>query len=328
MKLAFFDAKSYDMPGFDRYAAEIGWEIKYFDIRLNEDTAALATGFDAVCAFVNDTINANVVNELCDLGVKCLVMRCAGYNNVDLKACEGRLPVFRVPAYSPYAVAEHAMALLLTINRRTHKAYNRTREFNFSLQGLAGFDLHGKTVGIVGTGKIGQVFAKICDGFGMNILAYDKYPNPTTGLNYVELDELFRNSDIISLHCPLTEETHHMIDWKSIALMKKGVTIINTSRGALIDSEDLIKALLDKQVGAACLDVYEEEGSFFYEDFSGHIVRDGQLVRLISMPNVIVSSHQAFMTNEALDNIASTTMDNLNQFFNGTPNEKTEVKLQ
>ena len=328
MKLAFFDAKSYDMPGFDRYAAEIGWEIKYFDIRLNEDTAALATGFDAVCAFVNDTINANVVNELCDWGVKCLVMRCAGYNNVDLKACEGRLPVFRVPAYSPYAVAEHAMALLLTINRRTHKAYNRTREFNFSLQGLAGFDLHGKTVGIVGTGKIGQVFAKICDGFGMNILAYDKYPNPTTGLNYVELDELFRNSDIISLHCPLTEETHHMIDWKSIALMKKGVTIINTSRGALIDSEDLIKALLDKQVGAACLDVYEEEGSFFYEDFSGHIVRDGQLVRLISMPNVIVSSHQAFMTNEALDNIASTTMDNLNQFFNGTPNEKTEVKLQ
>ena len=328
MKLAFFDAKSYDMPGFDRYAAEIGWEIKYFDIRLNEDTAALATGFDAVCAFVNDTINANVINELCDLGVKCLVMRCAGYNNVDLKACEGRLPVFRVPAYSPYAVAEHAMALLLTINRRTHKAYNRTREFNFSLQGLAGFDLHGKTVGIVGTGKIGQVFAKICDGFGMNILAYDKYPNPTTGLNYVELDELFRNSDIISLHCPLTEETHHMIDWKSIALMKKGVTIINTSRGALIDSEDLIKALLDKQVGAACLDVYEEEGSFFYEDFSGHIVRDGQLVRLISMPNVIVSSHQAFMTNEALDNIASTTMDNLNQFFNGTPNEKTEVKLQ
>ena len=328
MKLAFFDFKSYDQPGFDHYAAELGWEIKYYDTRLNEDTASLAAGYDAVCAFVNDTINASVVNQLVDLGVKCLVMRCAGYNNVDLKACEGRLPVFRVPAYSPYAVAEHAMALLLTINRRTHKAYNRTREFNFSLQGLAGFDLHGKTVGIVGTGKIGQVFAKICDGFGMNILAYDKYPNPTTGLNYVELDELFRNSDIISLHCPLTEETHHMIDWKSIALMKKGVTIINTSRGALIDSEDLIKALLDKQVGAACLDVYEEEGSFFYEDFSGHIVRDGQLVRLISMPNVIVSSHQAFMTNEALDNIASTTMDNLNQFFNGTPNEKTEVKLQ
>ena len=328
MKLAFFDAKSYDQPGFDHYAAELGWDIKYFDIRLNEDTAALAAGYDAVCAFVNDTINAAVVNQLCDLGIKCLVMRCAGYNNVDLKACEGRLPVFRVPAYSPYAVAEHAMALLLTINRRTHKAYNRTREFNFSLQGLAGFDLHGKTVGIIGTGKIGQVFAKICDGFGMNILAYDKFPNPATGLKYVELDELFKNSDIISLHCPLTPDTYHMIDWKSIALMKTGVTIINTSRGALIDSEDLIKALLDKQVGAACLDVYEEEGSFFYEDFSGHIVRDGQLVRLISMPNVIVSSHQAFMTNEALDNIASTTMDNLKQFFDGNPNEKTEVKLQ
>ena len=326
MKLAFFDFKSYDQPGFDHYAAESGWEIKYYDTRLNEDTAALAAGYDAVCAFVNDTLNANVVNQLCDLGVKCLVMRCAGYNNVDLRACEGRLPVFRVPAYSPYAVAEHAMALLLTINRRTHKAYNRTREFNFSLQGLAGFDLHGKTVGIIGTGKIGQVFAKICDGFGMNILAYDKFPNPATGLHYVELEGLFKNSDIISLHCPLTPETNHLIDWKSIALMKPGVTIINTSRGALIDSEDLIHGLLDKQVGAACLDVYEEEGSFFYEDFSGHIVRDGKLVRLISMPNVIVSSHQAFMTNEALDNIASTTMDNLNQFFAGTPNEKTEVK--
>ena len=327
MKLAFFDAKSYDKPGFDHYAAENGWKIKYFDTRLNEDTASLASGYDAVCAFVNDTLSAGVINQLVDEGVKCLVMRCAGYNNVDLRACEGRLPVFRVPAYSPYAVAEHAMALLLTINRRTHKAYNRTREFNFSLQGLAGFDLHGKTVGIIGTGKIGQVFAKICDGFGMNILAYDKFPNPKTGLHYVELDELFKNADIISLHCPLTEETHHMIDWKSIALMKPGVTIINTSRGALIDSEDLIKALLDKQVGAACLDVYEEEGSFFYEDFSGHIVRDGKLVRLISMPNVIVSSHQAFMTNEALDNIACTTVENLVKFFAGTPDPKTEVKL-
>ena len=327
MKLAFFDAKTYDMPGFDHYAAELGWEIKYFETRLNEDTAALAAGYDAVCAFVNDTLNASVVDQLCKLGVKVVVMRCAGYNNVDLRACQGRLPVYRVPAYSPYAVAEHAMALLLTINRRTHKAYNRTREFNFSLQGLAGFDLHGKTVGIIGTGKIGQVFAKICNGFGMNILAYDKYPNPDLGLNYVELPELFQKSDIISLHCPLTDDTYHMIDWKSIALMKPGVTIINTSRGALIDSEDLIRALLDKQVGAACLDVYEEEGSFFYEDFSGHIVRDGNLVRLISMPNVIVSSHQAFMTNEALDNIASTTMDNLKKFFDGTPNEKTEVKL-
>lgn len=328
MKLAFFDAKTYDMPGFDRYAAESAWEIKYYETRLNEDTASLAAGYDAVCAFVNDTLNSAVVNRLYELGVKVLVLRCAGFNNVDLNACQGKLPVFRVPAYSPYAVAEHAMALLLTINRRTHKAYIRTRDFNFSLQGLAGFDLHGKTVGIIGTGKIGQVFAKICGGFGMNILAYDKFPNSSTGLNYVELPELFQKSDIISLHCPLTEDTKHIINADSIAMMKNGVTIINTSRGALVNTQDLIQALKAKQVGAACLDVYEEEGSFFYEDFSGHIVRDDKLVRLISMPNVIVSSHQAFLTTEALDNIAATTMDNLNRFFAGDPNPATEVRLQ
>lgn len=328
MKLAFFDAKTYDMPGFDRYAAESAWEIKYYETRLNEDTASLAAGYDAVCAFVNDTLNSAVVNRLYELGVKVLVLRCAGFNNVDLNACQGKLPVFRVPAYSPYAVAEHAMALLLTINRRTHKAYIRTRDFNFSLQGLAGFDLHGKTVGIIGTGKIGQVFAKICGGFGMNILAYDKFPNPSTGLNYVDLPELFQKSDIISLHCPLTEDTKHIINADSIAMMKEGVTIINTSRGALVNTQDLIQALKAKQVGAACLDVYEEEGSFFYEDFSGHIVRDDKLVRLISMPNVIVSSHQAFLTTEALDNIAATTMDNLNRFFAGDPNPATEVRLQ
>ena len=328
MKLAFFDAKSYDMPGFDRYAAETGWTVKYFETRLNKDTVSLASGYDAVCAFVNDTLSSEVISRLHEMGVQVLALRCAGFNNVDLRAAQGKLPVYRVPAYSPYAVAEHAMALLLTINRRTHKAYIRTRDFNFSLQGLAGFDLHGKTVGIIGTGKIGQVFAKICDGFGMTVLAYDKFPNPATGLHYVDLPELFEQSDIISLHCPLTEETHHLVDYKSIAHMKRGVTIINTSRGALIDTEDLILALKDKQVGAACLDVYEEESSFFYEDFSGHIVRDDKLVRLISMPNVIVSSHQAFLTNEALDNIAATTMDNLNRFFNGDPNPATEVKIQ
>lgn len=328
MKLAFFDSKSYDMPGFDHYANESGWEIKYYETRLNEDTASLAAGYDAVCAFVNDTVSSAVVNCLHSLGVKVLVLRCAGFNNVDLMACQGKLPVFRVPAYSPYAVAEHAMALLLTINRRTHKAYIRTRDFNFSLQGLAGFDLHGKTVGIIGTGKIGQVFAKICGGFGMNILAYDKFPNSSTGLNYVDLPELFQKSDIISLHCPLTEDTVHLIDADSIAMMKVGVTIINTSRGALVNTLDLIRALKDKKVGAACLDVYEEEGSFFYEDFSGHIVRDDKLVRLISMPNVIVSSHQAFLTTEALDNIAATTMDNLNRFFAGDPNPATEVRYE
>ena len=325
MKVAFFDTKSYDIPGFEHYAADSGLEIKFFETRLNEDTASLAAGYDAVCVFVNDTVSAAVVDQLCQLGVKVLVLRCAGFNNVDMKACQGRLPVYRVPAYSPYAVAEHAMALLLTINRRTHKAYIRTRDFNFSLQGLAGFDLNGKTVGIIGTGKIGRVFADICKGFGMKILAYDKYPNPDSGLTYVDLPELFEQSDIISLHCPLTEETHHIIDAASIAKMKTGVTILNTSRGALINTEDLIAGIKNKKVGAACLDVYEEEGDFFYEDYSGHIVRDDKLVRLIAMPNVIVTSHQAFLTQEALDSIASTTVDNLVKFFAGTPNTLTEV---
>ena len=325
MKLAFFDTKSYDIPGFDRYGIPAGVEIKYFEANLNRDTAALAAGFDAVCVFVNDTVDAVVVDKLYQLGVKAIVLRCAGFNNVDIKACEGKLRVFRVPAYSPHAVAEHAMALLLTINRRTHKAYIRTRDFNFSLQGLAGFDLYGKTVGIVGTGKIGRVFADICKGFGMKILAYDKFPNPDAGLDYVDLPELFAQADIISLHCPLTDETHHLINADTIAMMKKGVTIINTSRGALVDTEALINGIKEKKVGAACLDVYEEEGDFFYEDFSGHIVQDDKLVRLIAMPNVIVTSHQAFLTSEALDNIAATTVNNLTRFFSGDPDTSTEV---
>lgn len=325
MKLAFFDAKTYDIPGFDRYAKPAGIEIKYYEPNLNRDTVSLANGFDAVCVFVNDTVDAVVVEKLYEMGVKAIVLRCAGFNNVDIKACEGKLRVFRVPAYSPHAVAEHAMAMLLTINRRTHKAYIRTRDFNFSLQGLAGFDLYGKTVGIIGTGKIGRVFADICKGFGMTILAYDKFPAANSGLNYVELPELFEKSDIISLHCPLTEETRHIISADSIALMKKGVTIINTSRGALINTEDLITGIKDRKVGAACLDVYEEEGDLFYEDYSGHIVEDDKLVRLIAMPNVIVTSHQAFLTNEALDNIAATTVNNLTRFFSGDPDTSTEV---
>lgn len=325
MKLAFFDTKPYDVPGFDRYAVPAGIEIKYYEPNLNRDTVSLASGFDAVCVFVNDTVDAVVVEKLYTMGVKAIVLRCAGFNNVDIKACEGKLRVFRVPAYSPHAVAEHAMALLLTINRRTHKAYIRTREFNFSLQGLAGFDLYGKTVGIIGTGKIGRVFADICKGFGMNVLAYDKFPAANSGLNYVELPELFEKSDIISLHCPLTEETRHIINAKSIAMMKKGVTIINTSRGALVNTEDLITGIKDRKVGAACLDVYEEEGDLFYEDYSGHIVEDDKLVRLIAMPNVIVTSHQAFLTNEALDNIAATTVNNLTRFFSGDPDTTTEV---
>ena len=327
MKLAFFDTKAYDMPGFDACAKDTGLEIKYFETRLNEDTVSLAAGYDAVCVFVNDVVNAAVVDKLHGYGVKLLVLRCAGFNNVDIAACQGKIRVFRVPAYSPHAVAEHAMALLLTINRRTHKAYIRTRDFNFSLQGFVGFDLYGKTVGVVGTGKIGRVFADICKGFGMKVVAYDKYPNPDTGLEYTTLDELFAQSDIISLHCPLTEETRHMINADSIEKMKKGVTIVNTSRGALINTEDLITGIKEKKVGAACLDVYEEEGDLFYEDYSGHVVQDDKLVRLIAMPNVIVSSHQAFLTQEALDNIAATTVDNALKFFQGTPNTQTEVCL-
>ena len=327
MKLAFFDAKTYDMPGFDAAANNTALEIKYFETRLNEDTVSLAAGFDAVCVFVNDTVNAAVVEKLYSYGVTLIVLRCAGFNNVDIHACQGKIRVFRVPAYSPHAVAEHAMALLLTINRRTHKAYIRTRDFNFSLQGFVGFDLYGKTVGIIGTGKIGRVFADICNGFGMKVLAYDKFPNESSGLHYTTLDEVFEKSDVISLHCPLSEETRHLINAESIAKMKKGVTILNTSRGALINTEDLINGIKSKHIGAACLDVYEEEGDFFYEDCSGHVMQDDTLVRLIAMPNVIVSSHQAFLTKEALDNIAATTVDNVLRFFQGTPNEATEVCL-
>ena len=325
MKLAFFDTKPYDIPGFDRYALPAGIEIKYFESGLNVDTVSLAAGFDAVCVFVNDVINAEVVQKLYELGVKTIVLRCAGFNNVDIKACRGKLRVFRVPAYSPHAVAEHAMALLLTVNRHTHKAHNRTREFNFSLQGLTGFDLYGKTVGIIGTGKIGKVFADICRGFGMRILAYDKYPNPELGLEYVPLEQLFAQADILSLHCPLTEETNHLINAAALSRMKDGVVIVNTSRGALVNTEDLIAGIKSGKVGAAALDVYEEEGDLFYEDFSGAIVQDDKLVRLIAMPNVIVTSHQAFLTREALDNIAQTTVNNLVKFFSGQPDAATEV---
>lgn len=325
MKLAFFDAKPYDKPGFDAYLAETDWTVKYFETKLNEDTVQLAKGFDGVCVFVNDTVNAAVVDALYGMGVRVIALRCAGFNNVDTRACFGKLHVFRVPAYSPYAVAEHAMALLLTVNRHTNKAYIRTRDFNFSLSGLTGFDLHGKTVGVVGTGKIGRIFADICRGFGMRVLAYDKFPNPDSGLTYVELPELLEQADVISLHCPLTDDTRHLIDADAIARMKIGVVIVNTSRGGLVDTEALIEGLRSRKVGAACLDVYEEEGDLFYEDRSDTIIEDDTLVRLIAMPNVIVTSHQAFLTKEALHNIAQTTVGNLVKFQKGEPSTDTEV---
>ena len=315
MKIAFFDTKAYDKPSFEHYGREQGMEFTFFETKLNETTAELAHGYDAVCAFVNDTVDAKVIDILVANGVKVLAMRCAGYNNVDLAYARGKLPVVRVPAYSPYAVAEHAMALLLTSIRRIHKAYNRTREFNFSLNVLTGFDLHGKTVGVIGTGKIGKVFIDICRGFGMKVLAYDKFPS--TGLDngdtvrYVSLEEVFLHSDIISLHCPLTEETYHIIDEAAIDKCKKGVVLLNTSRGALVDAEALLSGIKSRKVGAACLDVYEEELEVFFEDNSGHILEDDTLARLISMPNVIVTSHQAFLTEDALDNIAQTTVQNI-----------------
>ena len=325
MRVAFFDTKPHDIASFDEPFKKAGIEVKYFDTHLNADTVQLTNGCDAVCIFVNDIVNQAVVDKLCEFGVKIVVLRCAGFNNVDTKACAGRIPVFRVPAYSPYAVAEHAMALLLTINRRTHKAYLRTREFNFSLKDMCGFDLRGKTVGIIGTGKIGRVFADICHGFGMNIIGYDKFPTEHPNIRYVDLEELLETSDVISLHCPLTFETYHMINAMAIKSMKPGVVIINTSRGGLVDTDALIDGLLARKVGAACLDVYEEEAEVFFEDRSGHILEDDKLVRLIAMPNVLVTSHQAFLTNEALDNIAATTIDNLQKFENGTDNPSTRV---
>ena len=321
MKLALFDAKPYDMPGFDRYGRERGIEIKYYETKLNEDTVSLAQGADAVCVFVNDTVNAAVIDRLAEYGVKAVLLRCAGYNNVDVEYCFGKIHVMRVPAYSPYAVAEHAMALLLTSIRRIHKAYIRTKDFNFSLNGLTGFDLHGKTVGVVGTGRIGRVFIELCRGFGMKVIAYDKFP--ADGIDYVTLDELFARADIISLHCPLTGETRHLIGRESIGRMKKGVVIVNTSRGGLIDSEALLEGIKERKIGAACLDVYEEESDVFFRDFSGHIVEDDTLARLMTMPNVLVTSHQAFLTEEALDNIAAATVDNLMEFTDSglCPNE-------
>ena len=297
-KIAFFGAKPYDIASFD-------------NVVLTQDT-------DVVCIFVNDTADAAVIDAMVDNGVKLLALRCAGFNNVDLKAAKGKLPVVRVPAYSPYAVAEYSLALMLSLNRKIHRAYWRTRDGNFSLNGLMGFDMHGKTIGIIGTGKIAKILIRLLKGFGMRILAYDLYPDMKfageEGISYVSLDELYRESDIISLHCPLTDQTKYMIDKDSIDKMKEGVMIINTGRGQLINTNDLIEGLKEKKIAAAGLDVYEEEGEYFYEDKSDKIIDDDVLARLLSFNNVIVTSHQAFFTKEALHNIAETTLQNIEDF--------------
>ncbi len=316
-KLSFYDTKPYDKLFFDELTDKYNVEIEYHEVKLNKKTALLAQGCDAVCAFVNDTIDEPTLKVLEKLGIKIIAMRCAGYNNIDFSYAYGKIHIVRVPAYSPYAVAEFAMGLLLTLNRRFHKAYNRTREFNFSLNGLTGFDLHGKTVGVVGTGKIGQVFIEICKGFGMKVLAYDPFPLKGSDLEYVSFDELCKRSDVISLHCPLTKESFHLVNKEQIEKMKEGVYIVNTSRGALIDSEALLEGIRSHKIGGAALDVYEEESAVFFEDFSNTIVQDDVLALLLTMPNVLVTSHQAYLTKEALSNIAETTMENLNQYFNG-----------
>lgn len=312
-KIAFFDAKPYDRTWFDQLNQH--YHIKYYEHKLTPDTISLAHGCEAVIPFVNDTLDRTVIDGLCQEGIKMIALRCAGYNNVDRDAARGRIPVVRVPGYSPYAVAEFTMGLLLTLNRKIHKAYFRTRDFNFSLNGLVGFDLHGRTVGVIGTGKIGQIFIRICQGFGMHVLAYDPYPVQDAGFSYVSLEELLAKSDIISLHCPLTEQTRHLINRDTIAQMKDGVYLLNTSRGMLVESESLLDALKNGKIAGAGLDVYEEETEFFFEDRSDTVQRDTLLSLLVSMPNVVLTSHQAFLTNEALHNIAQVTLDNLDAYF-------------
>jgi len=321
--IAFFDTKPYDSASFDSHNKDFGFEFHYYESQLNKDNAVLAQGAEVVCAFVNATIDAKVINILAKNGVKLIALRCAGFNNVDLQAAKGKIKVVRVPAYSPYAVAEHTLALMLTLNRKTHKAYSRTREGNFALHGLMGFDMHGKTIGIIGTGKIAKILIKTLCAMGMNVLAYDIYPDcdfaKETGIQYTSLDEIYKKSDIISLHCPLTKETEHLINHDSIAKMKEGVMIINTGRGKLIDTHALIKGLKSKKIGSAGLDVYEEEAEYFYEDKSDFIMSDDMLARLLSFNNVIVTSHQAFFTKEALSNIAQTTLENIKDFVEEKP---------
>lgn len=317
-KIAFFGAKPYDIASFDKVNEKYNYDIRYYKGHLNPNNVVLTQDTDVVCIFVNDTADAAVIDAMVDNGVKLLALRCAGFNNVDLKAAKGKLPVVRVPAYSPYAVAEYSLALMLSLNRKIHRAYWRTRDGNFSLNGLMGFDMHGKTIGIIGTGKIAKILIRLLKGFGMRILAYDLYPDMKFAgeedISYVSLDELYRESDIISLHCPLTDQTKYMIDKDSIDKMKEGVMIINTGRGQLINTNDLIEGLKEKKIAAAGLDVYEEEGEYFYEDKSDKIIDDDVLARLLSFNNVIVTSHQAFFTKEALHNIAETTLQNIEDF--------------
>lgn len=320
MRIAIFSTKPYDRTFFD--AANAGrHELTYLTPRLTEETVSLAAGFPAVCVFVQDRLNEPVVRVLAAGGTRLIALRCAGFNNVDLNtAADVGISVVRVPAYSPYSVAEHTIGLMMALNRRFHRAYNRVREGNFALDGLLGFDMHGRTVGIIGTGKIGARVASILKGYGCQLLGHDRFQNPDClkmGLEYVSLHELYAKSDIITLHCPLTPETHHLIDSEAISQMKRGVMLVNTSRGSVVETLALIDGLKSGQIGHLGLDVYEEEADLFFEDLSNHVLQDDVLARLLTFPNVIITGHQAFFTRDALEAIARTTIENVTQFDRG-----------
>lgn len=319
IKIAFFDAKPYDIESFEIENKHFKFEVKYFKNHLTPDTVTLTKGFNCICAFVNDNLSKDVIKVLYDYKIELLTLRCAGYNNVDLKEAYGKIHIARVPSYSPYAVSEHTVALMLALNRKIHKAYNRIRDNNFTIDGFLGFDMYGKTAGVIGTGKIGKILIQILKGFGMNIYAYDPYPDTefekNMNIKYVSLDTLYKESNIISLNCPLTENTYHLINDDSITKMKDNVMIINTGRGQLIDTKALINALKTGKIGSAGLDVYEEENEYFFEDFSQSVINDDILARLLTFNNVLITSHQAFFTKEALHNIAVTTLNNIKQYF-------------
>lgn len=325
-RIAFFDSKPYDVEAFDG-ELPADWTVKHLQGHLTADTVSLASGYNCVCVFVNDQLTAEVIQSLVDLKIGLIALRCSGYNNVDLKAAYKHIHTVRVPAYSPYAVAEHAVGMMLTLDRKIHRAYNRTREGNFNINGLLGFDLHGKTAGIIGTGRIGKILAGILRGFGMHVLLHDAFPDESfaasNGCSYVPLEQLYEGSDVISLHCPLTPQTYHLISNEALSRMKPTVMLINTSRGQLIDTQALIDSLKDQKIGYAGLDVYEEEADYFFEDLSNAYIADDILARLLTFNNVLVTSHQAFFTKEALTNIARTTVGNIRSFFSGEalPNE-------
>lgn len=319
MKIAFYGTKPYDRIWFEPMAKDYGFEIRFIELPCNEETVFLAKGFDAICIFVNDYINAGMIEQLYEMKVKAILLRSAGFNHVDVKAAEDKIVVLHVPSYSPEAVAEFAVSMLLTVNRHTHKAYNRTRDFNMSLNGLMGNDLNHKVAGVVGTGKIGQAMIRILNGFQMQVLAYDPYPVKGLEAEYVPMEELAERSDVISLHCPLTSETRHIINSGTIGRMKEGVYLINTSRGGLIDTGALIDGLLQKKFGGVGLDVYEEEEGIFYEDRSSDVMEDENLARLVTFPNVLITSHMGFFTTEAMQSIAIETLENAYALENGLP---------